>query len=68
MKKAILEYTTSEAQRAAAKRYKEKNRDKIRIQDYKSKGLNFIRNNAYLDDLEEFKEAITEKEKILKNI
>jgi hypothetical protein len=61
-----LEYKTSEAQRAAAKRYKEKNRDKIRIQDYKSKGLNFIRNNADLDDLEEFKEAIKEKENILK--
>ena len=58
---------TSEAQLKAAEAWKEKNKDKARAIRYKSYGKNFILNSATLDDLEEYKEYIKERENILKN-
>lgn len=57
---------TSEAQKAASKRYRDKNREKNTIQSYKRSGRKFIRDHATLDDLEEFKQLIADREKELK--
>lgn len=63
----MSENKTSEAQLRASKKYNKNNREYLKIRDYRSKGLNFIRNYANLEDLEEFRKVIDEKEKQLKD-
>lgn len=63
----MTENKTSQAQLRASKKYNKENRDYLRIRDYRSKGLNFIRNHATLEDLEEFRKIIDEKEKHLQD-
>lgn len=58
---------TTEAQRRAMKKWREKNKEKIKIQGAKGSGKYFIRNHATLDDLEEFETLIKERKKVLKN-
>lgn len=56
---------TTEAQRAAQKRYREKNREKETIQSYKRSGKKFIKDYATLVDLEELQNLINERKSIL---
>lgn len=42
-----------------------KNREKLKIQTYRSNGLLYIREHATLEDLKEFKKIIEDKEKEL---
>lgn len=58
---------TSDAQIRASKKWNEKNKEYRRIRDYRSKGLKFIREFASLEELEDFKTAIIDREEILKN-
>lgn len=64
----MTENKISQAQLRASKKYNKENRDYLRVRDYRSKGLNFIRNHATLEDLEQFRKIIDEKEKQLKDI
>lgn len=62
-------YKTTEQQKAATKRYFENNpeaKEKKKIATYKSRGRIFIKEYSNLDDLEEYKKLISEREKELK--
>ncbi|WP_241433683.1 hypothetical protein [Listeria floridensis] len=48
------------------KKYREKNKEKIKIQGAKGSGKYFIRNHATLDDLEDFENLIEERKKSFK--
>lgn len=58
---------TTEAQRRAAQKWNEKNKEHRKQRDYFAKGKRFIREYATLEELQELKELIAEKEKELKN-
>ncbi|MFQ8697178.1 MAG: hypothetical protein ACLR8B_02270 [Peptoniphilus harei] len=60
-------YKTSPEQLAKNREYKRKNREKLKIQTYRSNGLLYLREHASLEDLKEFKKIIEEKEKELLN-
>lgn len=62
----IEKYKTSPEQLAKNRAYKRQHKDKLRIQGYRSKAVLYIKEHANLDDLEEFKKLIEEKEKELK--
>ena len=57
----IKEYKTTEAQRRAVKNYNSRNKDKKRIDSYKSSARTFVRHHATREDLNELIE-IFEKE------
>lgn len=61
----MSEFKTSPEQLAKNREYKRKNREKLKIQTYRSNGLLYIREHATLEDLKEFKKLIEEKEKEL---
>lgn len=63
----MAEHKTSPEQLAKNRAYKRKNREKLKIQTYRSNGLLYIREHASLEDLKEFKKIIKEKEKELLN-
>lgn len=58
---------TSEAQMKATQRWREKNRNKARYTSSKSSARSFIRNYATLEDIEELRKMLLEKEYKLKN-
>lgn len=62
----MSEKKTSEAQLKASRKWEEKNRKKATIASYKRTARSFIRNHAELEDLEELKELIKEREELLK--
>lgn len=64
----MSEHKTSEAQRRASSKWDKENRRYKTIRGYRANGLNFIRNHATLEDLEEFRKIIDEKEKQLKDV
>ena len=55
---------TSEAQKRAAKAWKEKNRDKVRRQSYKDSAKLFIRTHS-TEELQELESLIAERRKTL---
>ena len=63
---AIKEYKTSPEQLAKNREYKRKNKDKLRVQGYRSKAVLFIKEYAQLEDLNEFKRIIEDREDKLK--
>ena len=63
---AIKEYKTSPEQLAKNREYKRKNKDKLRVQGYRSKAVLFIKEYAQLEDLNEFKRIIEDREDELK--
>ncbi|WP_088825648.1 hypothetical protein [Listeria goaensis] len=60
-------YKTTEAQREASKRWREKNKEKDSLAGSKRSALSFIRNKSTLSDLEQFESAIKERKKDLEN-
>lgn len=48
------ELKTSDAQRRASSKYNKANREHLRIRDYRSKGLKFIREFSTIEELEEY--------------
>lgn len=63
-------YSTQAQQTEATRRYLANNpqaRERKKISTLKSSGKKFIRENATLEDLEEFKQLIKERENIIKN-
>lgn len=60
---AIKEYKTSPEQLAKNREYKRQNREKLKIQTYRSNGILYLNKYANLEDLEEFKKLIEKKEK-----
>ncbi len=58
----------TEAQKRATKKYREKNKEKTRIDRYRATARMFIRNHAQLEDLETLEALINEKRKELKEI
>ena len=56
---------TSEAQKRAAKAWKEKNRDKVRRQSYKDSAKLFIRTHSTEEELQEIESLIAERRKTL---
>lgn len=63
----MKEYKTSEAQRRASKKWDQENRRHKMIRGYRANGINYIKNYATLEDLEEFLIIVNEKMKELKN-
>lgn len=53
---------TSEAQKKASRAWEQKNRRKATIAGYKRTARTFIRNHATIEDLEELRELINNKE------
>ncbi len=52
---------TSEAQKEANRKYRKKNKDKLRIGRYYRTAKMFIKNHATLEDLKEFVELIEQR-------
>lgn len=52
---------TSEAQLRASKKYNQENKEYLRIKNYRAKGLKFIKEMAYEEDLLEFEKLINER-------
>ncbi|MDY4012002.1 MAG: hypothetical protein SOY60_10130 [Fusobacterium gastrosuis] len=68
-KKSRKGYSSQEKQTEANRRYLANNpetRERKKISNLKSNGKKYIKEFAQLSDLEEFKEFIKEREKILK--
>lgn len=68
-KKSRKGYSSQEKQTEANRRYLANNpeaRERKKISNLKSSGKKYIKEFAQLSDLEEFKEFIKEREKILK--
>ncbi|MFR4518409.1 MAG: hypothetical protein ACLUBL_02810 [Fusobacterium sp.] len=57
----------TEAQEKAMQNYRKKNPEKMRYNSYKSTSKTFIRNYSTLEDLEELKKIILERETFLKS-
>lgn len=53
----------SEAQKKAVKAYRERNKEKTRVDNYRRTARLFIRSHATEEDLEELKALIAEREK-----
>lgn len=56
-----MDKKTSEAQKNAVKRYREKNKEKTRIDNYKRTSRLFIKNHASIEDIEELESLISER-------
>ena len=61
----MKEFKTSPEQLAKNREYKRINKDRLRVQGYRSKAVLYIREHATLEDLKELKIFIEEKEKEL---
>lgn len=57
----MSENKTSEAQLRASKKYNKENKEYLRIKNYRSKGLKFIKEMAIEEDLLEFEKIINER-------
>lgn len=57
----IAEYKTSPKQLAKNREYKRRNKEKLKIQTYRSNGLLYLNKYANIEDLKEFKEVIENK-------
>lgn len=57
----IAEYKTSPEQLAKNREYKKRNKEKLKIQTYRSNGLLYLNKYANIEDLKEFKEVIESK-------
>lgn len=57
----------SEAQKKAVKAYRERNKEKTRVDNYRRTARLFIRSHATKDDLEELKVLISDREKEINN-
>ena len=57
----------SEAQKKAVKAYRERNKEKTRVDNYRRTARLFIRSHATKEDLEELKALISEREKEINN-
>ena len=57
----IAEYKTSSEQLAKNREYKKRNKEKLKIQTYRSNGLLYLNKYANIEDLKEFKEVIENK-------
>lgn len=53
-------------QTEANKKWQEKNKEKAKYLSNRSRARSFIKNSSTLEDLEEFKNLISERENILK--
>lgn len=53
----------SEAQKKAIKAYRERNKEKTRVDNYRRTARLFFRSHATMEDLEELKTLISEREK-----
>jgi ribosomal protein S20 len=62
----VSENKTSDAQKRATQAYRERNREKTRKQSARSAAKTFINKYADLDELEELKKLISERESNLK--
>ncbi|MCH4175878.1 MAG: hypothetical protein LKF43_00125 [Streptococcaceae bacterium] len=62
----MSENKTSDAQKRATQAYRERNREKTRKQSARSAAKTFINKYADLDELEELKKLISERESNLK--
>lgn len=60
-----MENKTSEAQKEAIKAYRKRNPEKTRYYSYRSTTRTFIRNYSTLEDLEDLKKLIAEREEKL---
>ena len=60
-------FKTSPEQLAKNREYKRKNKERLKIQTYRSNGILFIKEYAQLEDLNEFKRIIEDREDELKN-
>lgn len=58
-------FKTTEAQRRAVKKYKEKNKEKVKIQGAKGATMWFIRNHANADDILQIENELNERKKLL---
>lgn len=56
---------TSEAQKAASKRYREKNKERQKVTSYRTTARMFINNHATLAELEELESLIEERRQML---
>lgn len=56
-----MDKKTSEAQKNAVKRYREKNKEKTRIDNYRRTSRLFIKNHANIEDIEELESLISER-------
>lgn len=63
----MTENKTSQAQIKATQKWREKNREKARYNSSKSSARSFIRNYATLEDIEELRLMLDEKEKGIKD-
>lgn len=61
----MTEKKTSEAQLKASRKWEEKNRKKATISSYKRSARTFIRNHAQLEDIEELRKLLNERESVL---
>lgn len=61
-----MDKKTSEAQKNAVKRYREKNKEKTRIDNYRRTSRLFIKNHASIEDIEELESLISERKNELK--
>ncbi len=58
----------TEAQKKAQNKWRAKNREKLKIQNYKTHAKTYIRNYATLDELEDFKILINERARQIKGL
>lgn len=56
-----MDKKTSEAQKNAVKRYREKNKEKTRVDNYRRTSRLFIKNHASIEDIEELESLISER-------
>ncbi|MFJ5792678.1 hypothetical protein ACIP9G_21690 [Lysinibacillus sp. NPDC093197] len=63
----MAEQKTTDAQKKATQAYRERNREKTRKQSAKSAAKTYINKYCGLDDLNELKKLIEEREKELQN-
>lgn len=61
----MSEYKTSEAQRRASQKWDKENRRYKTIRGYRANGLNYIKNYATLEDLDELEILIEERRKTI---
>ncbi|MGF0040517.1 hypothetical protein ACQRBF_07015 [Peptoniphilaceae bacterium SGI.131] len=62
------EIKTSEAQRKASDKWDKKNRQYKTIRSYRAGGLRYIKEYSTLEDLEDFKKVIKDRERQLREI
>lgn len=63
----MKDFTTTEAERAAKKKWQDKNKEKAKSYTYKSNAKNFILKHASIEELDFLLELIKERREELKN-